>query len=166
MNAFRFVSVAPWVLLASLLSACSGSRPPGLGLSGGGLAPCPPTPNCVHTGDRYPADVVPLTLAPVWRGASTDDLWPLVEEAVRGLPRTEITGVEAGYLHAESTSRIFRFVDDLELFHDRVMGELVVRSASRMGRSDLGVNRDRVEALREALIQRGVVMPASGLAGG
>lgn len=147
------------------LAACGGSRPPGLGLAGNGLTPCPPTPNCVHTGDRYPAEVAPLVLAPVWVGASTGDLWPLVMDAVRELPRTEIVTQEEGYLHAESTSRIFRFVDDLEVYHDRVLGELVVRSASRMGRSDLGVNTDRVEALREGLLERGVVAPAPELAG-
>lgn len=148
-----------------LLAACSGTRPATLGLVGTALAPCPNTPNCVHTGDRYPEDVAPLTLAPIWVGASTTDLWPLVVEAVQGLPRTEIITQEPGYLHAESTSRIFRFVDDLEVHHNRVLGELVVRSASRMGRSDLGVNAERVETLRAGLVQRGVVVPAPGLAG-
>jgi uncharacterized protein (DUF1499 family) len=148
-----------------LLVACSGSRPATLGLVGTALAPCPNTPNCVHTGDRYPGDVAPLTLAPIWVGASTTDLWPLVVEAVQELPRTEIITQEPGYLHAESTSRIFRFVDDLEVHHDRVLGELVVRSASRMGRSDLGVNAERVETLRAGLLERGVVVPVPGLAG-
>ncbi len=147
------------------LVACSGTRPATLGLVGTALAPCPNTPNCVHTGDRYPEGVAPLTLAPIWVGASTTDLWPLVVEAVQELPRTEIITQEPGYLHAESTSRIFRFVDDLEVHHDRVLGELVVRSASRMGRSDLGVNAERVESLRAGLLERGVVVPAPVLAG-
>ena len=149
---------------AVLLAACSGTRPPTLGLVGTALAPCPNTPNCVHTGDRVPEDVAPLTLAPIWVGASTSDLWPVVVDAVRELPRTEIITEEPGYLHAESTSRIFRFVDDLEVVHDRVLGELVVRSASRVGRSDLGVNAERVETLRAGLVERGVVVPAPELA--
>lgn len=163
----RARGLRPLLLLAPalLLAACSGSRPATLGVVGTALAPCPNTPNCVHTGDRVPEDVAPLTLAPIWVGASTIDLWPLVVEAVQELPRTEIITQEPGYLHAESTSRIFRFVDDLEVYHDRVLGELVVRSASRMGRSDLGVNAERVETLRAGLEQRGVVAPAPGLAG-
>jgi uncharacterized protein (DUF1499 family) len=62
-----------------------------------------------------------------------------------------------GYLHAECRSALFGFVDDLEL-HLRVSeGVIAVRSASRLGYSDLGVNRRRVEILRTSLINRGMV---------
>ena len=61
------------------------------------------------------------------------------------------------YIHAECTSAVFGFVDDLEL-HLRPQEKLIaVRSAARLGYSDLGVNRKRVESLRAALRERGVI---------
>jgi uncharacterized protein (DUF1499 family) len=61
------------------------------------------------------------------------------------------------YLHAECASAVFGFVDDLELQLRASEGRIAVRSASRLGRSDLGVNRRRVEALRSELARQGVV---------
>ncbi|MDX1765264.1 MAG: DUF1499 domain-containing protein, partial [bacterium] len=73
------------------------------------------------------------------------------------LPGTTVVEETTDYLHAECTSALFRFVDDLE-FHLRPSTHtLAVRSASRVGYSDLGVNRRRVEKLRKRLRQRGVV---------
>lgn len=66
------------------------------------------------------------------------------------MPRTRIRRDEAAYLHAEFRSLIFRFVDDVEFLLDADAGVIHVRSASRLGYSDLGVNRRRVEAIRQA----------------
>ena len=68
------------------------------------------------------------------------------------MPRTRIISSDSHYLHAEFRSRLLRYVDDVE-FHDD--GKVLhVRSASRLGRRDFGVNRARVEALRRALTRR------------
>jgi uncharacterized protein (DUF1499 family) len=76
---------------------------------------------------------------------------------VAALPRTTVIEETANYLHAQCASALFGFIDDLEL-HLRESDNIVaVRSASRVGYSDLGVNRRRVEGLREALQARGVV---------
>jgi uncharacterized protein (DUF1499 family) len=83
--------------------------------------------------------------------------WRVIAEVVKTLPRTEIREVKDRYLHAECTSVVFRFVDDLELELRPGEGIIAVRSASRKGYSDFGVNRRRVERLREALRSRGVV---------
>lgn len=147
------------LLLPLLAAACGGTLPANLGPRDGRLAPCPETSNCVHTGDRHPQGTTPLVLAEPWRDADPGALWLAVEEAVAELPRTEIRTLRPGYLHAEATSRVFRFVDDLEVYLDRERGELVVRSASRLGRSDLGVNGARVAALRAGLERRGLVTP-------
>jgi uncharacterized protein (DUF1499 family) len=78
----------------------------------------------------------------------------------RGRGNSELSSVveeTANYLHAECASALFGFVDDLEL-HLRESNNIVaIRSASRVGYSDLGVNRRRVEGLREALRARGIV---------
>jgi uncharacterized protein (DUF1499 family) len=76
---------------------------------------------------------------------------------VKEIPRTEIASQTDTYLHAECRSLVFRFVDDLELELRPGDGIIAVRSASRKGHSDFGVNRRRVEDLRERLRSRGVV---------
>lgn len=77
---------------------------------------------------------------------------PQIAEIVAAMERTEITTVTGDYLHAEVRSKIFRFVDDLELLVTPSR-ELIVRSASRVGRGDMGVNAARVEELRRLLAE-------------
>lgn len=81
---------------------------------------------------------------------------PVVRAVVDSMPRTTVVKVDDRYLHAEARSRVFRFVDDLEVLVNPA-GELVVRSASRIGRSDFGVNAARVEELRQRLTEAGIL---------
>ena len=108
------------------------------------LAPCPETPNCVSSlapkGGHW---VGPLPL----RGAP-DEAMERLREIVEAMPRTTVDEFADGYLKARCRSLLFRFVDDLELLVDAEAGVIHVRSASRVGRSDLGVNRRRVEEIR------------------
>jgi uncharacterized protein (DUF1499 family) len=78
-------------------------------------------------------------------------------EAVSDLPRTRIVTDQAGYLHVECRSAVFGFVDDLELHLRGEEGIIAVRSASRVGYSDLGVNRRRVEKIRSSLVGKGAL---------
>lgn len=71
-------------------------------------------------------------------------------EVLRNHPRTRIVREEAGYLKAECRSAIFRFVDDVEFVLDDAAKRIHFRSASRLGRSDLGVNRKRMKELTAA----------------
>jgi len=141
------------LLAAMLMSGCWGGAKHTLGMQGGTLAPCPSSPNCVHTGLRHPdgmegmfADArVPL-----------DELMERIAGVVSEMPRTKVMTQNSAYLHAEVTSLILRFVDDLEIgIGDG--NEVLVRSSSRVGRSDLGVNRARVEELRARLKAAGLV---------
>ena len=70
---------------------------------------------------------------------------------LEGMPRTTVVRDEGNYLHAEFRSRLLGFVDDVEFTYDAQAGVLHVRSASRLGRRDFGVNRARVEALRRRI---------------
>jgi len=118
------------------------------------LAPCPSSPNCVSS-DADPGDshhVAPFTLA-----VPAAEAWRVVRQVIEEQPRTRIVAHTDHSLHAECRSRIFRFVDDLELRLRPAEGIIAVRSASRIGHSDLGVNRKRVEALRAELSRRGVI---------
>ena len=77
-----------------------------------------------------------------------------VRKAVESMPRTTVVQVEPDYLYAEFRSKLMGFVDDVEFLVDPASGVVQVRSASRLGRRDFGVNRDRIEALRSILEKR------------
>ena len=122
-----------------------GKRPQNLGITDGGLHPCPDTPNCVCSAAPGPAHVAPLE----FEGSAKDGLEKLAQvlSSMRGC---EITAREGNYLHAEFRTAWLGFIDDFEaLFEeDQPRGRLEIRSASRMGHSDLGVNRKRIERIR------------------
>ncbi len=86
------------------------------------------------------------------------DMVPRLLEVVETMPRTRVISSTDIYIHAEVRSKVFRFIDDLELFiqPDR---ELVVRSASRIGSGDMGVNLARVEELRRLLVEAEAIRP-------
>lgn len=128
-------------------------RPRDLGVWNGRLRECPPSPNCVcsDASDRAHR-IEPFALA-----GDPSEAWGRIVEAVAALPRTTVVARTDDYLHAECRSWLLGFVDDLELHLRRGERRVAVRSASRLGYSDLGVNRRRVEDLRESLRRAGVV---------
>lgn len=149
--------VRPRLVVAAIavqsLCACTVGAPDGIGLRDGQLTPCPPSPNCVSSlaqDEEHAVDAFFLS------SKAADAPWPALRAAVEALPRTEVVEQRGDYLRAESTSALFRFVDDLEL-HWSGGGVVQVRSAARVGHSDLGVNRKRVEQLRGTLLQRGLI---------
>ncbi|XOZ32255.1 DUF1499 domain-containing protein [Halomonadaceae bacterium KBTZ08] len=107
------------------------------------LKSCPRKPNCVSSqgsGRQY--------IAPFPGGEETWERLPRVLEAMPGVRIVEQT---ADAIRAEARTRVLRFVDDLDFVRDREQGAIEVRSASRLGYSDFGVNRRRLEAVRAAL---------------
>ena len=76
-----------------------------------------------------------------------------VERVLLGLDEANIVESSDGYLYAEFTSRLMRYVDDVEFLEDSTAGVIHVRSASRLGYSDLGANRKRIENIRGLLKQ-------------
>lgn len=136
-------SLAAAVIGLALLSLTT-RRPANLGVNGGRLAPCPNSPNCVCTqasDERH--RIEPLTYA----GTAAEAMTRL-REVLRERPRTLIVTQTESYLHAECTSFLFRFVDDVEFLIDGAAKVIHFRSASRAGHSDLGVNRRRMEEIR------------------
>jgi uncharacterized protein (DUF1499 family) len=121
-------------------------RPTNLGVKDGRLAPCRPTPNCVSS-QADPQDPEHYIAAIAYRGTLRE-----LRQAVESMPRATVITAEGRYLYAEFRTRLMRYVDDVELYYDERAGLVQVRSASRLGRRDFGVNRRRVEELR-ALIQ-------------
>ncbi len=113
------------------------------------LAPCPSSPNCISSRDGD---------APAWLlNVSAATAWPRIVAAVSSLARTAVVAEDGYYLHAESRSRLFGFIDDLELGIDEQNGALHFRSASRLGYSDLGVNQRRLDALYNELLAQQLV---------
>jgi uncharacterized protein (DUF1499 family) len=127
-------------------------RPKALGLVNGQLQPCPPTPNCVssQTTDSEKR-VLPLRFSGAWEAARDRLLGVL-----KSLPRTKIVTVDGTYVHATCTSRLWRFVDDVECLVDPGASVIHIRSASRVGRYDLEVNRTRLEEIRRAFDRAGL----------
>ena len=117
-------------------------RPDNLGVRDGQLAACKLSPNCVSS-QANPSDREHY-IAPIHGSMAA------VRKAVAGMPRTTIVSEKENYLYAEFRTKLLRYVDDVEFFHDGTV--IHVRSCSRLGRRDFGVNRKRVEALR-ALIE-------------
>ncbi len=139
------------VLLAARLNAFSGKPPPDIGVHDGKLKPPAKTPNSVTSqADLWPeaplkdeARITPISLQ--GDGKST-----IVKIAVviEDLPGSHVVEQRDDYLYAQFTTTLMRFVDDVEFWFDPAAGVIQVRSASRVGRKDFGVNRARIENIR------------------
>ena len=150
----RMLTFSLSLLLCLFTISCSGGNPVvALGVNKSKLAACPSSPNCVSS-DAVDSNhhIEPFQLA-----TSPVEAWRTTQDLVATLPRTKIVTAEDDYLHAECRSSLFGFVDDLELHlrpEDRI---IAIRSAARLGYSDFGVNRKRLERLRSELNKKGIV---------
>jgi uncharacterized protein (DUF1499 family) len=126
-----------------MMAACSGTRPTNLGVKAGGLVPCPGTPNCVVTNDQDTKHYI----EPIVYACDQTVAFNVLKDVVAGMKRTEIVDETPLYLRLECKTKVFGFVDDVEFFfpNDSL---IYMRSASRVGVSDLGVNRRRMEKIR------------------
>ena len=139
----RGASRLAWIAVLAVTAGCSGGRPPsGLGVTEGRLAPCPNSPNCVSSEATSEERVEPLHYDGDAKRARARLL-----EVLNGMERVRAVESADDYLRVEFRSAVFGFVDDVE-FRFSAPGIVQVRSASRTGYYDFGVNRERVEALR------------------
>ena len=146
----RYRLVEPGVLLTMILMVsvgCSGKRPDGTGNGPTGLRGCPGSPNCVSS----EATDTPHAVEPFCLKGDPGATWALVRNELDSRPGWSVVTATGTYIHAECKSRVFRFVDDLELHLDPSTGIISIRSASRVGYWDFGANRRRVERLRRDL---------------
>ena len=127
--------------LLPFLTACAGEPPQNIGVQNGRLTPCPESPNCVSSFESDAEHGIQPFQASLRQ----------VEQVLLGLDEANIVESSDGYLYAEFTSRLMRYVDDVEFLEDSTAGVIHVRSASRLGYSDLGVNRKRIENIRGLL---------------
>ena len=119
------------------------------------MTPCPKTPNCVSSVDTDPKHFIqPLQFV----GKATEAHERLLK-ILYSLKRVRVVAFGEDFIQAEFVSAIFRFVDDVEFYLDDRNKVIHVKSASRVGYSDLGVNRRRVENIRKRFDQGGKKIP-------
>jgi uncharacterized protein (DUF1499 family) len=138
------------IVIALGIGNAMSKRPARLGLSDGRLSDCPDKPNCVNSqaGDaRHAIEPLPLKTS---AAAALEILQALMQQQ----DRAKIVVAGDNYLHVEFRSPLFRFVDDVEFVIDEPQGLIHFRSASRVGYSDLGANRKRMEKIRLEFQQR------------
>jgi uncharacterized protein (DUF1499 family) len=131
-------------LLAASLAGCAGTAPTNLGINDNRLAPCPSSPNCVCSYDKDEGH----TIAPIPLTGSTEDTKKALLAALETMGATVVSAQDQ-YIRSEFTSSLIGFVDDVE-FYIEASG-IQVRSASRLGHSDFGANRKRIESIRLAM---------------
>ena len=149
----RFLSII-FSLIITLSSnlVLSGSALAAVGANHGHLEACPSSPNCVVSQDGDEEH----TIDPITYSGDRADAKETLLKVLSVVPRTEVIDRTDNYIKAESTSRIFKFVDDVEFYFPEDENVIHVRSASRVGESDLGVNRRRIEQIRLAMQDLGV----------
>lgn len=125
----------PWILA---LFHLAGPEPADLGLNDGHLRPCPSPAHCAMR---------------QWSVSDTNAAMAVLEQQLNSTPGSAvvISDPAKGYLQATATSRLFGFVDDVELSSNATLGIITARSESRLGDSDLGVNGRRLDQLAAAL---------------
>lgn len=137
------------VAIATGDTVFSWKRPDNLGLTDGRLAAPKRTPNCVSS-QADPADAEHYIAPLPWKGTALEAM-AAVRKAVEGMRGATVIRHEGNYLYAEYRTPLMKFVDDVEFAVDEKAGLIHVRSASRLGRRDFGVNRARIESLRGRL---------------
>lgn len=132
---------------SSLLSLVISCRRPTLGVTNGKFKPCPSSPNCVSsmandTSKKHYQPALKIV-------GSKEESYQSIKAVLAELPRMTIVTDDMPYLHVEFQTKIMRFVDDVEFYFDETSGLIHYRSASRVGYSDLGLNRERMQDINK-----------------
>ena len=130
-------------LIAASLIACAGERPDNLGIVLGKLTPCPATPNCVSTASTKEQQKIAALEASI----------SAIKLVLLNMDNVNIVVDKTDYIHAEFTSTL-GFVDDVEFYAPDQQQLTLVRSASRLGKNDMGANRKHIEEIRKSLNQQ------------
>jgi len=132
----------------SSLFSFAGKRPENLGVKDEKLAACPSSPNCVSS-QAATTDAEHSIAAFSYQSEPLAAIATL-KSVIQSMPRTKLVTEDSNYLYAEFATALMGFVDDVEFYLDDANRVIHVRSASRLGQSDLGVNRKRIEEIRGA----------------
>ena len=136
----RIFQVFTIISFSIIISSCAGKAPTTIGQ----FAVCPETPNCVSTKNINTKNYI----SPIYYKGSLDSAKRFLLLAIKPIKSVSIKKELEQFIHIEVTSKIFGFIDDVE-FYLNEPGIIHFRSASRLGYSDLGVNRERMETIRK-----------------
>lgn len=136
--------ISPSPILAASLFHFSGTPPKNIGVKNGKLTSCPSSPNCVSSQDSDAEHQI----EPLAYTGNSKEAFDRLKSIVKSLDQVKIVEEKSDYLYAEFTSKLMGFVDDVEFYLDESAEVIQVRSASRLGQSDLGVNRQRIQTIR------------------
>ncbi len=125
-----------------------GTPPDNLGINQGLLSPCPSSPNCVVSQDTDETHYID----PISYNSDRETAKAILLKVLSVVPNTIIVEEDDDYIRTESRSKIMGFVDDAEFYFPEDENVIKIRSASRLGESDLGVNRRRLEQIRLAML--------------
>lgn len=147
MKMFIYTIVALVIIIGIvlILYSVASRKQPELGIQNGQLRPCPATPNCVcsdHQVENAYVEPLPYT-------TTAEQAWDRIKLVISETGGTVVTE-EADYLRVVYQTPLLRYVDDVEFRQDKTKQQIHVRSASRVGSSDLGANRKRIEKIRRA----------------
>ncbi|NJL33422.1 MAG: DUF1499 domain-containing protein [Chloroflexaceae bacterium] len=129
------------------ITARTDQPPANLGVREGRLQPCPATPNCVAT---QAVTLPEFQMQPLIYNGSRQDAHARLLAIVAAMPRSTVLVNQPDYIHIQFRSRVFGFGDDVEFYLPPDRSSIEFRAAARMGRSDLGVNQQRMQAIIEA----------------
>ena len=126
----------------------AGKQPMNIGIQASGqLASCPSTPNCVSSFSQDSTHKI----EPISYNSTPAEVMADLKRVIQDMERSQILTETENYLYAEFKSKLMGFVDDVEFLAAPDANVIHVRSASRLGESDLGVNRKRIETIRKKL---------------
>ena len=143
---FAAVAVGSWVVVQFM----GRNPPPGLGPTEEGLAECPDTPNCVCSDCEQSDKLPPLEFFSEPAAAKA-----AVKSALAKM-KIEVVAEQDNYLHAVAVTPIMRYRDDLEFLIQPEEKKIQFRSASRLGKSDVGKNRARLKEIFTLLEKEGI----------
>ncbi len=138
---------APVAVLPGLQGVFTGTPPTDIGVHAHQLSDCPTSPNCVSSS----ASDDEHSIAPIEYTADQSAVRDKLVAIINNQPRTKIVEQTDDYIRVEFASRLMGFVDDAEFYFSPDAKTIAIRSAARLGESDLGVNRRRLEQFRLAL---------------
>lgn len=140
----RKIAIVFGMVLSVFMIGCSGTRPTNIGINNGSLSPCPSKPNCITSQAADEEHFSESFQYSVDKSVALN----ILKKIILSQPRTKIVSETDNYLYAEYTTACFRFVDDVEFYFPENEQVVHFRSASRLGHSDLGVNKKRIESIR------------------
>ncbi len=148
-----FAVVVVWIgvrlIFPDVPTLFAGTQPENIGVTNEKLLPCPSTPNCVSS----QSDDAEHSIRPLSYEGEGEEAISTLKDIINRQERTQIISESDGYLYAQFTSHWMGFVDDVEFLVNENQGVIDVRSASRLGESDLGVNRERIDTIRQVFEQ-------------